>query len=211
MKLRYAIPIAATATFLMLPVSGGAQTMGSQTASASNTQQPNGTEEAMRMVPARAELTKTLDAKRLQPGRQFRAKLAQTVHLDNGVELPSGTLLIGTVARDDMQTAGTSRLALRFTEAILKDGKTIPIKATIVGLFGPESESAQGYPVTPGDQVPNSWNDRMLQIDQENVGGGVALHSRISSSNSGVFVAKDKDVKLRSGSELQLALAERNG
>jgi hypothetical protein len=38
---------------------------------------------------------------------------------------------------------------------------------------------------------------------------GVDLHSRIASKNSGVFVSpKDKNVKLASGSELALALAQ---
>jgi hypothetical protein len=170
-----------------------------------------GRHEAMKMVPARAALDHTLDADKTKPGYEFRATLAKSVRLDNGVELPSGTMLLGRVATDDMNEAGTSKLALRFTQADLRDGQVVPIKATIVGVFKPESMNSEGYPVAPGDQVPNSWNDGTLAVDQINVLSGVDLHSRISSRNSGVFVSTKKDdVKLNSGSEMTLAIAPRN-
>ncbi len=34
-----------------------------------------------------------------------------------------------------MNQSGTSKLALRFTNAKLKNGQTVPIKATIVGIL----------------------------------------------------------------------------
>lgn len=169
---------------------------------------PRGRNEAMQMVPARAALVRTLDARKARPGEQFNAKLSQTVQLKNGPKLPSGTELIGVVGTDDMQQAGTSKLALRFTEAKLKDGKVVPIKATIVGVFGPEAENSQGYDVQAGDQQPNSWTDGTLQVDQIGALSGVDLHSKIASNNSGVFVSKKKDdVTLKNGSELALAIA----
>jgi hypothetical protein len=171
---------------------------------------PSGHNEAMQMVPARAALIKTLDAREARQGQQFTAKLSQTVQLKNGPKLPNGTELIGVVGTDDMQTTGngTSKLVLRFTEAKLKDGKVVPIKATIVGVFGPEAENSQGYNVQAGDQQPNSWTDQTLQVDQIGALSGVDLHSKIASRNSGVFVSSKKDdVKLKNGSELTLAIA----
>ena len=86
----------------------------------------------------------------------------------------------------------------------------VPIKATIVGVFGPEDQNAEGYEVQAGDQQPNSWNDGTLQVDQIGALSGVDLHSKIASRNSGVFVSSKKDdVKLKNGSELTLAIAER--
>lgn len=177
---------------------------------APNTNPPiRGHREAMRMVPARAALAETLDAKKTRPGHVFRATLSNTVHLDNGPELPAGTVLVGAVVTDDMQLKGTSKLALRFTKAELKDGQVVPIKATIVGVFAPEWVSPQGYPVEAGDQAPNTWNDGTLQIDQIDATPGVDLHSRIASRNSGVFVSTTKDdVRLNRGSEIALAIAE---
>lgn len=181
-----------------------------QDSMASNSTDSAGHAEAMKMVPGRAALTETLDARRLKPGDQFKVKLADTVHLTDGSELPHGTTLLGLVSTDQTQV-GNSKLALRFNQAELKDGKVIPIKATIVGLFPPEAEDGEGYNIAAGDQQPNPWNATVLQVDQLGVSSGVDLHSRVAAENSGVFVTTKKDdVKLSSGSELLLAIAPLN-
>jgi hypothetical protein len=168
-----------------------------------------GSAEAAQMVPARAYLTRKLDANNAKPGTKFTANLSKSIVLKNGTELPRGTKLIGTVATDDMNMQGTSKLALRITQAQLKGGKTIPVKATIVGVYGPESETSQGYVLSPGDEEANDWNKNTLVIDEIDAMSGVDLHSRIAGHNSGVFVSKKKnDVKLAAGSELALAIAE---
>lgn len=175
-----------------------------------STSTPGGVEKASEMVPARAAVTSTLDANKLKPGDKIRVKLADTVHLKNGRELPDGTELIGVVSTDNMHP-GNAKLAIRFTEAKLKRGGMIPIKATIVGVFPPEAENGLGYDVVAGDQQPNSWTASTLQIDQLGALSGVDLHSRIAGSNSGVFVTtKKSDVKLAEGSELTLAIGAAN-
>jgi len=209
MKHNYAMKIGLAATLIILPISGFALNSGTDTVQSSGMQQPRGEHEAMRMVSAEAQLVETLDAKKLQPGHTFQAKLVKAVHLDNGPTMPSGTMLVGTIEKDDMQVDGRSKLVLRFSQAKLQTGKMVPIKATIVGVSHPGSEYAGLY--AQRDQVPNSWNDGTLQVDQESVLPGVDLHSKISSKNSGVFVSKDKDnVILRTGSEIRLAIAVRN-
>ncbi len=202
------LSVAAFAFALVSPnfaVGQSAQDTGTQSA----VNAPGGQSEAMQMVPARAALVGNLDARKAQQGEQFTAKLSQTVQLKNGTKLPNGTELIGVVAKDDMQNSGTgtSKLVLRFTEAKLKNGTVVPIKATIVAVFGPEAENDEGYDVQAGDQQPNSWNDGTLQVDQIGALSGVDLHSKIASANSGEFVSSKKDdVKLRNGSELALAI-----
>jgi hypothetical protein len=119
-------------------------------------------------------------------------------------------MLIGSVATDDMQLAGTSKLALRFSQAQLKNGQVIPIKATIVGVLPSESSNPEDG-VTPGvggDQAQTGWSNGTLQVDQIDALSGVDLHSKIASANSGVFVSTRKnDVKLSKGSEIELAIA----
>lgn len=169
---------------------------------------PRGQHEAMRMVPARGSLAQTLDANKTRIGHQFRVKLSKTVHLDNGPELPAGTVLVGNIVDDDMQINGMSKLALRFTHANLKNGQVLPVKVTIVGVVTPgklEDEDGDGF---SDYQVPTNWTDGTLQVDQIDVVSGVDLHSKIASTNSGVFVSKKKDdVKLPAGSEIQMAIA----
>ena len=165
----------------------------------------------MKMVKARAQLLRSLDAKKLEPGANFQAKLDKTVHLDNGPELPGGTILKGTVEADDMNVSGNSKLVLRFSSAQLKDGQTVPIKATIVGLYKPGDDSAGSW-YDMDTPPPNTWNNGTLAVDQIGVESGVDLHSKISSRNSGVFVTTKKDdVKLPQGSDINLAIAASHG
>jgi hypothetical protein len=166
-----------------------------------------GHHEATLMEPASATLIKTIDAAHEQSGAIVDAKLQGKVRLTNGTELPRGTMLLGKVANDDMQQAGRSKLALRFDEARLKDGTTVPIRATIVGFYGPGGADSE---INPEDSSlrSNDWTARTVQMDQEDAAPGVDLHSKISSRNSGVFVTSKKDdIKLKEGSEIQFAIA----
>jgi hypothetical protein len=167
-----------------------------------------GQHEASLMKPARARLVETLDARKDTSGQTVKAQLDGKLQLANGTELPRGTVLIGKVSADDTQQPGTAKLALRFDQARLKNGTMVPIRATIVGFYGPQSDDPEINPIDSANEIPNDWTAKTLQMDQMNVAPGVDLHSKISSQNSGVFVATKKDdVKLRQGSELQLAIA----
>jgi predicted RecA/RadA family phage recombinase len=208
---RWTMAVAASSLALLVPSfvysQDNSNKQSSQDPSGSFTQAQR--QEAAEMVPAQAYLLNKLEAKDAKPGTQFTARLSETIRLKNGPELPKGTDLIGTVSTDDMQLKGTSKLALRITEARLKDGKTVPVKATIVGVYGPNAGTPEAYNVPRGDQEANDWTNNILAVDQLDAMSGVELHSRIDGNNSGVFVAKKKDnVKISSGTELALAIAE---
>lgn len=160
---------------------------------------------AARMVPAEAVLENGIDARKVQAGQPFRATLSNTVHLKNGMELPHDTVLIGTIAKDQMREDGTSTLALRFTKAQLKGGKVVPIQAEIMGVFPPYSY--EGYDDSVNMATP--WDGKTLQVDELGALSGVDFHGKIASRDSGVFVsAKKDDMKLHSGSQFSLAIAE---
>jgi hypothetical protein len=161
-------------------------------------------QEAGQMVSAQAHLVRTLDAQKASPGQQFEAIMDQTVHLKDGTELPHGTVLIGKVATDQMPNGGSSRLALLFTEAKLKSGKTVPVRVMIAGVAGPSDDTSY----LTGAAAPPTWNHGTLQVDEINALNDVDLHSRIVGANSGVFVTTKKDdVKLQAGSQFSLAIA----
>lgn len=80
----------------------------------------------------------------------------------------------------------------------------MPIKATIVGVYGPESSGSVGT----ASEIPNDRTDGTLAADQINVMTDVDLHSRIAGKNSGVFVSmKKNNVILRTGSQILIAVA----
>jgi hypothetical protein len=168
----------------------------------STTMAPHAQEQANLMVKARAVLAKTLDAAKDKSGDAFETKLGDTVHLDNGVELPRGSVLMGTVVDDDMNLSAFSKLALRFTAVRLKDGTVVPVKATIVGMYPPVSDTEQ----VP-DAILSNWKPEYLVMDQVGVLKGVDLHSRIGGANSGTLVSSTKsEMKLAAGSEFALAI-----
>ena len=163
---------------------------------------------AGQMVATRAGLVGTLNAKDSKPGEEFQAKLPRKVLLKDGTELPAGTMLIGKVGQDDMNVDGKSKLVLCIDTAKLKDGKTVAVKATIVGIYRPGDGSADDNQSAAGDQGPNPWHDGITKIDEMDALRHVDLHSDLNSANSGVLVSKGgDDITLKSGTELALAIA----
>lgn len=209
MKYRSAIALPAAAACLLFlgPNFGAAQNTAhrapAQQASASNA----GRHEAMQMVPAQADLANTLDARKIHTGQEFRATLKEKVHLKNGPELPKGTALVGKVVKDQANQDGKPAvLALRFTQADLKNGKTVPIKATIVGLYGSTDQVGPSY---ASMQPPNNWTPNTLRVDQIGAMKDVDLHSSIAANNSGVLKSTRDDIRFSSGTEFALAIAKR--
>jgi hypothetical protein len=200
------LQILAIAVAAALPFSLHAQSVSQDSSSTADA----GQQEATLMVPANAALLQTIDASKIESGSQFKVKLAETVHLNNGPDLHSGTILVGTVTKDGEQS-GAPKLTLRFTQATLKDGTVVPIKATIVGVAKPDILDSQGNSVAPGNQEPNNWTSGTLQVEQLNAASHANLHSEIASDDSGVFTSKDnQDVKIKAGTELELAVAKSN-
>jgi hypothetical protein len=193
------LALTAVISALSMPVlAQSASGPGSQNMQA--TADSTGANEAAQMVAAIATLPRTLDADKDHLDSTIQAELDHKVTLSDGTVLPSHTVLNGKITRDDMQAAGESEFALRFDQAQLKDGRTLPIKATIVDIapasFDPEDSSAS-----------NSWTNQTLTVQQLNVVSGVDLHSEIASNDSAVFVSTKKhDVKVPAGSELKLAI-----
>jgi hypothetical protein len=164
-------------------------------------------QEARQMVPAEVHLPKALDAKKVRQGDKFEAILDSKVHLADGTELTHGTVLVGQVVTDQMNSGGNSRLALQFTEAKLRDGKVIPIQAMIAGVSGPSVDV--GY--MENTEGPPNWNPGSLQVDEIGVVPHVDLHSRVGGENSGELVSSTRDdVKLAAGSRMTLAITAGN-
>ena len=197
----YCKTLAFTAVISALSLPALAQSasgLGSQSVQASA--DSAGASEAAQMVPALARLPHTLDAGKDHLDSTFEVELSHKVTLSNGTVLPSHTVLNGRVTRNDMQTAGESEFALRFDQAQLKDGKTVPIKATIVDI-------TRATPDNEGFAASNDWTSQTLTVEQIDAVSGVDLHSEIASNDSAVFVSTKKhDVKVPAGTEFKLAI-----
>ena len=201
--------MAALSVAMLMPAASAQENLQPQSGvmqSQSNQGETAGQAETLEMVSARVAVTSGLDAAKAKAGDQISTRLAKKITLKDGKQLPAGTKILGVIAEDDMQANGKSELALTFNQAQLKDGTTIAIKATIVGVYAPETQDINGNAVKPGDQFIGDWAAKSTEIDQEGALPGVDLHSKIDSTVSGVLVSRH-DVKLKWGSEISLAVA----
>jgi hypothetical protein len=163
------------------------------------------TQEATKMVAATAAFISIVDSQKVSPGTQVKLRLKGKVRLENGPVLPSGTILVGQVV-DDSTQSGKAKIALRFTEADIKGGQVVPVKATIVDVYQETTEIAAGQYNVSG--ISLTWDNKTLGVNQSDAIPGIDLHSKIASPNSGVFVSTKKtDIKFSPAVELELAIA----
>ena len=107
------------------------------------------------MIPVKAQLDKALSSKKAKQGEVVTAKLEETVNIPNEVALPRNTVLLGHVdAVQASQHKSNSQVTVTFDQARLKNGQTLPIKATVMAIAAPPSmsneEAAAGGAAPPG-------------------------------------------------------------
>ncbi len=189
----------------------------------------------IRMVPAKAELRKGLNAKKLKPGQAVTAKLEQTVTLPNEPALKRNTVLLGKVdAVVASQHHGNSQITVTFNQAKLKDGTVLPVKVTVMQVSDPSIAQAQaemdgaavegsapgpapapGAAGAPGPSpgMPAPQPAEPMNVPQgaaashQNGIPGVMLRSNIHQSTSATFLAKGRNVDVPGGTQMQVAIA----
>lgn len=127
-----------------------------------------------------AELTKKIDTKHAKVGDEVAARVTSTARLSDGTKLPKGTQLLGKVTDVQAKSAEekASRLAFTFDRAVLRNGSTLPIHATVMSLTAPVSAAAMAE------------NDDSMSAGPAPVpvvsGGGHASGGLLGSGGSGV-------------------------
>jgi hypothetical protein len=154
-------------------------------------------QQSTNLVAANAVLQTKIDAKTAKAGDTVVVKLASSIRIPGGTELPRNTLLIGHI--DQAQAAehnGVSTVILTFDKAQPKHGQAVAIRATIVGI------QPSGTDFFPPDLNPQ------LKVEQApDSAHGYSLNSDVQGTNSGVLKADGKNVRVGDGTELQLAVA----
>lgn len=163
----------------------------------------------LNLVSANAELTHPLNSKSAHQGQSVMAKLTSSVKTERHTELPKGTILLGKVAQvQNANSSGNqSKISIVFNEARLSNGREVPIKATLLGAYPPQSsdvaQSASSYMIMQPHHIPN---DQKVQQDPGTL-SHVMLKSAVQSNVSGVFLSKKHNINLHQGTRLQLAIA----
>jgi hypothetical protein len=91
-----------------------------------------------------AELTQKVNSKNARVGDQVLARTTSKAQLADGTGLPKGTRLLGAVTEADAKSSARhdGHLVFAFDRAVLRDGREIPIHATLQSISAPVSASA---------------------------------------------------------------------
>jgi len=92
-----------------------------------------------------ATLERSVDARRAKPGDEVTAKMNEDFTTQSGMTIPRGSRLVGRVteARPHARGEGAaaSQLGIVFDKAVLKDGREVPMQATIGALAAAQSNA----------------------------------------------------------------------
>lgn len=163
------------------------------------------------LVGVNARLDHSLDSSSVQQGQKIEARLDGTVKTASGIKLDKGAQLCGTVTQVERSSnGGPSSMTVAFTTVQSKDGKQMPVKATLLAAFPSSAESGASYGVSTMPPPPRHVSSDE-KIDQESgTIGNVSLHSRVQGENSGTFAKKDGNLKLAAGTYFQVGIAPMN-
>jgi len=173
-----------------------------------STQQNMMQQQSWNLVGVNARLDHKLDASSAHRGQNVEATLTGDVTTANGMRLDRGTQLWGEV--DQVQSAsngGSSMVSVAFTNARLKDGRTIPVKVTVIGVY--PADEAQ-LAVTGQQTMPPAPRhvSSKTQIDQEpGLLSHVSMRSSVRNYDSATFRDNRGNLKLGQGTFLQVGIA----
>jgi hypothetical protein len=120
------------------------------TANISITPQPT----ARHMVGVRAQLEKNLDAKKLKEGDLVIARPEVKIHVADGLDLDTNSLLIGRVDKVEPSIdRSDSAIAVTFYRVRVKDAKEVAIKATILWIGEPPDQLRPKVVSAPADRT----------------------------------------------------------
>ena len=158
------------------------------------------------------QLVKPLDSETAAAGQAVAVKLNTGVKTPEGVKLPRGTQLIGKVtAVTPAQKGGAASVTVVFTEAQLKGGKQIPVKATLLAAY-PASEAVEAqYSDSTMDTVADHVASNHTVDQEPGALPGVTLKAAVQDANSGTFSKADGNFKLATGTYLQIGVAQTSG
>ncbi len=91
--------------------------------------------------PIVAELSSSVDSKKIKPGDAVTARTTADIRADGKTILPRGTKLVGHVTEAAARAKGgaDSSLGIAFDKALLKGGEELPLNVAIVAMAPPPS------------------------------------------------------------------------
>ena len=172
----------------------------------------------------RAELNKSVDAKKAKPGDPLVARVTADVKSGDTVLIPRGSKVLGQVTQaQPYEKGGTqSTLGIAFTKVVSKEGTEMPLTASIQAISPPANSNPMSQQAPSASGLPGGNPGAMGAPGQGPTGAapGSATSAAdntpseaespmkgmsISQSTQGiVFSSPERNVKLESGAQLVL-------
>ena len=189
-----------------------AQTSPSSAAAPANSDKPHG--------PMPAELTKSLDSKKLKEDDPVAARITIEIHMRDGRKIPRDSKLTGHVTEAKARSKGDPQAALGivFDRITTPDGKDMAIKGFLQAL-GPNLNPSRQVDSTPGPGMmagheglgagttppPMSNPSQIPQPSRPMLNAqskGVLGISNLELGENSVLTTNGKEVKLDSGTQM---------
>ncbi len=178
-----------------------------------NAASPNAVPEGTRFI---VKLKDTLDTRKLEQGKHFKAELREDLITANGSIIPKGRTIKGHVARFERGYTG-ARLMLATDEIETRHG-WVPLIATVMGVPGDPSIKSTGEE----GEIARKGPDKKRVITNAAIGAGVgAATGAMAGGGKGAAIGaaagaglgtgsswlmKGEDLKLDKGTQLELRL-----
>jgi hypothetical protein len=166
-----------------------------------------------------SSLSVKLDTKKTKVNDSVTAKTLVPLHLSDGSTLPAGTKLTGKVTQVQPKSSGTATLAIVFDQMEKKGSAAVPVRGVVLAI-APLPDSATGGAAANGLPMRGtaSQNAAMTGGATGPGGGespispgssidGVTLSSTPAADGSSVLQSSGKDIKLDSGTRLEISLS----
>lgn len=134
-----------------------------------------------------AELTNSLDSKKVKQGDAVNARASETLKSADGrVIVPKGAKLTGHVTQASARSAGQpdSTLGLSFEKVTLKNGQEIPLNVAIQAIAAPASGAEANQPTDMGSTGVPSGTNRSTGMGSNGAGSGTYNTTRSAPNNT---------------------------
>ncbi len=159
----------------------------------------------------KVELTRTLDAKKLNVGDPVLARLSEDAHLKGGIVIPKNSKLLGHVVHASARARGAadSQLVLAFDKVLVKDGREVPISANIDSLSAPDAVSKGNDNALSGAAESFSQHSKNSPKPMATGIDGVELDSDMKyGAQASVLRSSGENLRVESGAHMTLRVIQ---
>jgi hypothetical protein len=169
----------------------------------------------VQMVNLVANVDKTIDTKKAKVGDPFTAKVTTGGKLDDGTDVPAGSILEGHIdSVTPSEKKGDSVLTVTIDKLAFKDGKEVPVKATITRVDSTsDSGDDKAYSDPSSYRVASIPSTKPASMQDPNAPKGphavpdLTLKSSPHDATSGTFTYAKKNLKMNNTFQLQVSVA----